>query len=147
MLPPFATAAGFQGRLGRPFRDEDERSRAEAALDDASAIIRAWADGTTWVTDGALDADLPDAIVAITYAVARRVFDNPDAVTQSSIGPYSETIDNASADVYLKKSEKELISRLTRTTGGIGTLATTRGALETPDVCEPDFCDLGLEFE
>lgn len=146
MLPPFASLPDFEARLGRTLAVGEETARAEAALADASAIIRAEA-GVTWASNGALTSDLPDSIVTITLAVARRVFDNPQGLQAEteSLGGHSHTEQwaNASTDVYLKASERAIIAKVTPTASGIGTLSTTRGDLDTRPVLG---CDLyGLD--
>lgn len=110
-LPAFATIDDLGARLpgGIPTGDE---ARAQAALDDASALIRSIA-GKTWTTDGALDDDVPDIILTIAVSAARRSFVNPSGVTQEgeTAGPFNRNVSyaNASSDVYLTKAEKSQV--------------------------------------
>ena len=136
MLPPLASLTDFTDRLGRPLSGVDA-TRAESAIRDASAIVRTEA-GENWVDVNGDLTEVPEAIVAITMAVARRSWENPSGKTTTSegIGQYTEANGwaNASADVYLKASEKAIIRAVTGRSGGVGTLSTTRGHLETPSV-------------
>ncbi len=133
-LPALAELADLAARIPGGIEEDDE-PRAQAALDDASALIRAEA-GDDWVTDGdppALDTDnLPDVAVTVCLAAARRAFVNPDGVTQESLDGYSTSYRNDSADVYLTKAERRLISQAGGRTG-IGVMPTTRTST-APDV-------------
>lgn len=101
-LDDFALRAG-----GVAAADED---RAQAALADASALIRAEA-GTTW-TDDHDDLDgVPDVIVAICVAVALRAWLNPDGARSEQIGNYAVTWADSSTGVYLSAGERRTIRR------------------------------------
>lgn len=130
MLPPLATFDQFDARIPGGIDSEDS-TRAEAALQDASALVRAEA-GQTWVTDGVLDADVPDVIVMVTIAAAKRAFVNPDGTASESIQDYSRTFASTSSDVYLTKAERNAIRREVGRSG-LWTLATTRADVG-PDV-------------
>jgi phage gp36-like protein len=122
-LPALATTDDLDVRTPGGL-DAGDLARASAALDDASAMVRAVA-GKTWTTDGALDDDIPHVVLMVTVAVARRVLANPDGVTQESIDDYSYTVANASSDVYLTRAEKAAV-RSAAGKSGIWTLQTTR---------------------
>lgn len=121
-LPALASLEALAARLPSGIADSDE-TRAQAALDDASALIRAEA-GETWVTDeNELDTDnLPDVVVAVCLAAARRALINPDGVTQESLDGYSTSYSNDSADIYLTKAERRLVG----SAGGLWVQPTTR---------------------
>lgn len=87
-LPPLATPEDLEYRLGREFTDA-ELPRVEAALDDASALVRLEA-GQTWIdpTTG-LVTGLPDAIRTVVLRVAERVIRNPQGFRSESAGDYS----------------------------------------------------------
>lgn len=88
-LPAFASLDDLAARLGiAAFGDIDE-ARAQAALNDASALIRAETSPVTWITEGEVDADLPEVISTTTLQVARRAFNNPDGLSQETIEGYS----------------------------------------------------------
>jgi hypothetical protein len=116
----------------------DDETRALARLDDASAEIRAFT-RRGWVDDSAA-LDLPtgadawkaDVLVKVCCSVAQRALENPGGLTQSSLGSYSESIANASSDVYLTAAERRDLEAVIGK-GGVWALPTTRG------------CDDGIE--
>lgn len=87
MLPAFASIDDLATRMTL----EDE-PRAQAALDDASALIREATDPVTWVTDDALDDDIPDIVHTICLDIAQDRYSNPEGLRQESIGNYSYRI-------------------------------------------------------
>lgn len=134
MLPAFATIDELDDRLPGGVGAAD-LPRALAALADASSKVRA--EGRPWVTtEGVLDlptgvnAWRADIIKRITLAATIRALTNPEGVTQQALGAYSETIANASPDVYLTAQERRDIQRAAGM-GGIGAIAMSRGRLET----------------
>lgn len=120
MLPAFATIADLEARLDETF-SEAEQVRAQAALDDASALIRAEAN-KTWVTEGELDDDLHAVLLAITVAVVRRVLENPNGVKSQSLGDATITYTNASGDVYLTAAERRLVRKAAGLSGVLGSV-------------------------
>lgn len=128
MSTPLASLTDFEVRLGRPL-EGPEAARAEAALSDASEIIRAHAE-TNWS-----EGEVPGAIQVITLAAARRVWDNPDGRTSTTegLGAHNEgaTWANPTTDVYLTASEKATIDKVVGRRSGLGTISITRGPLET----------------
>ena len=110
-LPAFASVEDLEDRLGRALEDAD-LMRAQAALDDASALIRVEAGtGVTWDSIDDVGAAYQGAIVAVTLAVARRVMENPELAQSKSMGDASVTFGDSSNDVFLKASERRLIHR------------------------------------
>lgn len=144
MLPSFVTLEAFAVRIPGGISAADEE-RAEAALVDASALVRAAA-RKTWVTGGALDADLPDVIVTVTAAAARRAMVNPDGVRSEGIGSYSVGFADASSDVYLTKKETALVRQVAGASG-LWTQATTRGDADVPSVHPALVGDLAEETD
>lgn len=136
-LPALASLEQLATRLGGI--DDSDEERAQAALDDASALIRTEA-GEDWVTDDdppELDTDnLPDVIVTVCCAAARRAVTNPDGVTQESLDGYSTSYRNDSADVYLTKAERRLV-RGAAGRGALWTQPTTRGDYDVATVLAP----------
>lgn len=109
-LPALVSLEDFALRLGGI--DASDTERAQAALDDASALIRAEAGTEDWVdAEDALE-EVPDAIVAITVAVAIRAFRNPDGVRSETIGNYSVAYTDSSTAVFLTEGEKRVIRRI-----------------------------------
>lgn len=130
MLPPLASLEDLQARLPETIGDVDE-PRAEAALQDASALVRAEA-GTTWTTNGELDADVPDIIVTVTLAVARRAYLNPEEARQATIGGYSVTY--GPGGTFLTEDEKQLVASIASKQTGLWTIDTTRADNDVPDI-------------
>lgn len=137
-LPALASLEALSDRTPGGIGEDDE-TRAQAALDDASALIRAEA-GDDWVTDDdppELDEDaLPDVVVTVCCAAARRALVNPDGVTQESLDGYSTSYRNDSADVYLTKAERRLV-RSAAGRGGLWAQPTTRGHPDVAEVLAP----------
>lgn len=112
-LPALASLDAFVVRLGQPTAlTNAEEERAQAAIDDASALARAEAK-VDWITeDGELDEDsIPDVVVTIVLRAARRAFVNPDEVESETIDAYQVRY----REVYLTQAERDLI----RGTGGV----------------------------
>ena len=108
-LPAFAELADLEARLGRTFEEDSaDETRAQAALDDASALIRIEA-GVDWDSIEAVDEIYRDAIVAITVAIARRVMENPEGAQSATVGDASISFGEISSDVFLKATERRLI--------------------------------------
>lgn len=125
MLPALATVTDLEARLGLDPESltGGELGRAQAALADASALVRLEG-GQTWVDDaGALTA--PDAIVRVTLGAAHRNYVNPDGVVQESVGPFARRLSDQSTGVYLTKAELDIVRRF-RPTSGLWTLRTQR---------------------
>lgn len=134
--PAFATVDDLEVRMGHLA----DVPRAQAAITDASALIHLISNRTWIGAGGVLASDVPDAVKAICCAAARRVLENPDAISQhtETIANFSEarTYSVASNDVYLTKSEVRRI-RQAAGIGGVSVIGTTRGDLETRPVVDP----------
>lgn len=108
--------------------DEDDLSevdfrRAEAAITDASALVRDEA-RQAWSTPEAT----PEAVRTVVLESARRVFVNPERNRSETAGPFSATRDAVGA--YLTAEEKAIVQRyrrLSRGPAGLWTLPTSRG--------------------
>jgi hypothetical protein len=112
---------------------ETDLARALAALEDASAWIRAEAfsmTGEDWLDDAGALETVPGAVVSVCCSVARRILDNPDGLLQESIAGYSYSRTNATTDIYLTKGELKMLRRAL----GIGSfsVATLEGAYTPP---------------
>lgn len=126
MLESLATLEMFEERIAGGIAEEDT-VRAQAVLDDASALVRAEA-GKSWIgSSGMLEDDIPDVILTIVMKAAKRAFTNPDEVRSESIDNYSTSY----GDVYLTKTEVSLVRGAAGVRGGLWTQSTTRR--------EPDF--------
>lgn len=124
MTTPLADAEALNDRLGGEFGDLDQ-NRLNAALDDASALVRTEA-GLTWLDiNDDLDS-VPDIVVTITLSVARRIYENPRGIVHETTGPFSARFgEQAAQAIYLTDTEKEILNRY-RTTSGVWTMPTTR---------------------
>lgn len=121
-LPPLASLDDLEVRLPDHIEGNDV-ARAEAALIDASALVRTEA-GKTWANDDGDElVDVPDIIVTITVAVARRGFLNPEGYQQETSGDHTVML---SSSIYLLDDEKALIATTTTSTSGLFTISTTR---------------------
>jgi len=136
MLPAFASIDDLEARMGSVV----DAARAQTALEDASAEIRAYT-RRSWATDGELalptgtEAWKADVLVKVCCSIARRVLENPEGFSQESIGSFSHSAANASNDVYLTASERRDLQSVIGT-GGLWTLATTRSVDDMPDVID-----------
>lgn len=127
-LPALATIADLDRVLDRELT-VDEVPRAEALIDYASALVRAYA-GMTW----APPADVPAEIVTVVVTMVERATRNPDGLVQETAGPFSRSFaPDAAQRIYLSKGDKAII-RSVAGLSGLGTVSTTRGPLETPAV-------------
>ena len=131
MLPLLASLEAFEARIPGGISAGDA-ARASAALEDASSLVRDVA-GKTWVTDDVLDDDVPDGIVSVVIAAAKRAFINPDGVRAESIDNFSTTYATSSPDVYLTTTERQRVRQLCGKTG-LWTQPTTRCEIETDTV-------------
>ena len=138
-LPSLAAVEDLAARLpgGIAAADED---RAQAVLDDVSALVRAEAE-TDWVDDqDALDG-VPDVVVTVTLAAARRAWLNPDGKVSETIGSYSyRAADGATTGVYLTEEEKRLVRRA----GGVVAAAVANVELN-PDTTITDYIYVPVE--
>jgi hypothetical protein len=112
MLPSLVDLETLGERLGVTIdADSPDGIRAQAALDDASALIRQAA-SYNWAT---VDGDMltvPDIIVAIACAVAYRAFKNPTGATQASVGDVSVSFSGSPGGaVYLTKNEHAAVRK------------------------------------
>jgi hypothetical protein len=127
MLPALADLADLEVRLGLAegtLADADA-ARAEAALDDASALAREEARRDFLDEDGLPDA--PDAVVRVVLAAALRNYTNPNAEISQTAGPFSRTLKASETGVYLTEAEYAICRRYReKETSGLWVLRTTR---------------------
>ena len=115
-LPSLAPVSALEIRLGLATGGLSgaDRARAQACLDDVSALVRDAA-GTTW-TDafGDLLEEIPGAVVAVVCQAALRGYRNPDGLASESIGSgayaYSYGQD-AQAGIYLTEDEVSAVKK------------------------------------
>jgi hypothetical protein len=134
-MPAFAEVDDLAARLQGGIEDDDT-PRAQAALDDASTLIRAET-GMDW------ESDVPEIVVTVTLWAALRTFSNPEGLSQESLASYSYSKSNPSTDVYLTAKERRLVRREAGVSG-LWAQPTSRGdTLDTPCtdpqvVCAPN---------
>lgn len=144
MLPSLATVEQFEVRIPGGVEVGDY-ARAQAALDDASSLVRTEA-SVTWVNAAGELFEVPDVAVTVAIAAARRAFVNPDMIASESIQDYSTTFSSSSSDIYLTKAERLAIRRITARSG-LWTLATTRTDVgsDTPSVSRDGYAGSSSE--
>jgi hypothetical protein len=130
MLPALASIEDLEARLQGGLAESDQ-ARAQAVLEDASTLVRRVA-GSTWVEDEALVDDVPDVVIVVTLAVAKRAFLNPDGIRQESLGTHSVTYEGANG-VFLTDDERDAIQAAVGAKPGLWTLRTTRGDFDLDD--------------
>jgi hypothetical protein len=121
-LPP--AVGDLEARLGLPLgtlQDED-LARAEAALEDASALALAEVSETRaarWVVEA------PAVVALVVMKAARREFENPRGLTNEALGEHSVGLSDSSG-VYLTGREIAQVRRAaSRRVGGfVGTIRT-----------------------
>lgn len=109
MPPPLASLEQFSNRLGASPEGADV-DRAEAALDDASALIRTEA-GEDWLDAGGALETVPAAVEAVALAVALRAYRNPEGVQQSQVGDVSVTYAAGGGSAFLYPQERRIVRR------------------------------------
>jgi hypothetical protein len=115
-LPALASTSDLSARGV----DVSDAARAQAVLDDASALIRLEA-GVDWVdTDGQLDADVPDVVLTVCCRAAARAMGVDPAAEETQLADFRVRY----RDVYLTKAEKRLV-RKAAGTSSIGSIELT----------------------
>jgi hypothetical protein len=125
-LGPLAEVDELEDRLGRALTTDAERARAEAALDDASALVRG--EGNPgWVA-----GSVPQAVVAVVLTAALRVVRNPEGFVAETIGAYNYRLPEQGAlGIYLSEAEKQIVRRFRTTRGnGLWTQQLSRGDVD-----------------
>lgn len=112
-LPPLGSFDRLVAKLG--YRPEgDERDRAERLLGEASELIRDVA-GKTWASPTGALTGVPVRVANVCVAAAFRAFNNPEALSQRSIGDSSKSYDRTGReggeDVYLTTDEERSVRR------------------------------------
>lgn len=112
-LPSLADLDTFSERLGVSIdAHSPDGVRVQAALDDASAIIRQAA-AYNWASSLTGDLlDVPPVITAITCAVAFRAYKNPTGARQASVGDVAVSFGAVDGSaIYLTKTEYRSVRR------------------------------------
>ena len=129
-MASFATVAEFAARLPGPLL-ADEELRAEAVLEDVSAIVADLVDGDTaqqWSENGA-----PASVVAVVCSASHRAMVNPLQHASVTEGSYTWRADNVSG-VWLTPDEKSTVRRAAGIPGWSSVEKTTEYGFERWDV-------------
>jgi hypothetical protein len=94
-------------------------ARAQAALDDVSALVRDESAGRTWLDDTGAAAP-PPGIKVVTIQAAMRVYNNPDNYTSESVGDYSYQREQGTTSLYLTDDEKLAVQKSMAAAGASG---------------------------
>lgn len=141
--PALATLDYLEARLGYEVTDP---AQAQARLEDASAIVRAYASKTWLDVDGHLIADVPEDIAGVVAGMVERIIRNPDGAVAETAGPFQRQLGPRAAErLYLSAMDKLVIDAAVASPG-LTTISTTRGLVETHTVrdwfwFEPDVFD------
>lgn len=121
MPPP---VAALETRLGLPpgTLQEEELARAEAALEDAATLVLAEVNAATaekW------EAAAPKVVALVALKAARREFENPQGISQETLGEHTVGISESSG-VFLTAREIAQIRRAAsgRSGGFVGSIRT-----------------------
>lgn len=121
-LPDITTTAALAARLGRTLAGAD-LARAAAAIVDVSALARGiarqeWPDAP----DG-----VPDDVVVVVLAGARRLFENPGGFIVEGMGPLTATRAASTVSGSPFTAAEVRILEKAKPRSGLWTLPTTRG--------------------
>lgn len=107
-MTALATIAAIETRLGLEIGSLQgaDLARANAALDDASALVRAEA-GKPWITEEGI-VIAPPEVITIVIKASIREFKNPDGFSTEQLGDYSYRTENTGG-VYLTDEERRII--------------------------------------
>lgn len=102
-----ADVLDLDARVPESIETVDDVARAEAVLDDASALVLDEGD-PEWTAQ-----DIPARARQIVIAVALRAWRNPDALTQSTVGDVSVSYGRSTGKgaVYLTDAEQKAVRR------------------------------------
>lgn len=130
-LPALAPLDALEARLGRGTLVEPQKTQAQAALADASELVRAETN-QSWVADTGL-VTAPAVVITITLQAALRVVRNPDGLISETAGPFSRRLADDEVGAYLTADEIAVLARYrATTTSGLWAQPTTRG-----EGCQP----------
>jgi hypothetical protein len=139
-MTPLASITDLHDRVPGGI-DQEGTARAQAILEDASALIRAEA-GKTW-TDDDPPVAVPPVIKTVCLSAARRAYLNPDGIESIGLDGHTASFTTGSPDVYLTKAETRAVRRAAGKSG-LWTLSTTRAEGDIGDV---PAVDQGLRTE
>jgi hypothetical protein len=127
MTVSLATLDALKARVPGGIEQPDE-ARAQAALDDASALVRQ-AVGTTYLDEDGVTllATVPEIVASITLQCALRGFLNPpDGLRQTNLDGYGESFERGG--IYLTSDERSTLAAvpISGSRKGLTVISTTR---------------------
>lgn len=129
-LPPPVSA--LEARLGLPADtlEAEELARAQAALDDATALALAEVSETK---AAAWELDAPRVVVTVVLKAARREYENPRGLSTESLGEHAVGLTDSSG-AYLTAREIAQIRRAAtgRRGGFVGTVRVRSAYFDAP---------------
>lgn len=138
-LPPLVTVDDLSDWLGETIPADD--ARAGAVLSAASALVRAYTEQEWLSATDPTTVDVPDAVHAVTLAVAGRAWRRSGDVenTTETAGPFSYTqrFGGDGGGLYLTKTEKMMLRAHRVSQSSISVLSTTRGETDIDTVYVP----------
>lgn len=138
--PALASTEDLDRLLDAPLTDA-QKPQAEARLEQASEIVRAYA-GTDWLNAaGTAVEDVPGAIPGVVAAMVERASRNPDGAVSETTGPFARSFGpEAATRLFLTKWEQAVIRHAAGTApSGLQVISTTRGPIDTAPLtaCTP----------
>lgn len=125
-----ANSEQLRVRLGKSAFSAKDGLRADAVLDDVSALARS--EGRPWPDAAAAGAD----VVAVVLAASKRAYNNPNMYVSRAAGVFNHRVhDSAFATGTFTKAELDILARARRKasrSSGLWTQATTRGEYGSP---------------
>lgn len=104
--------------------DTSDASRAQAALEDVSSLIRVETSPEDWVdADGDLES-VPDAVVAICCRVTARLMTHgdTDVLQRESLEEWSATYRDTASDLLITPGERKTLRRVAGVQAGLGSI-------------------------
>lgn len=133
-MASIAALSSLEVRLGIPEGSLSgvDKARAEAALEDASILVREAA-GQAW-TDAAGALPAPETAVTVALRAALREYRNPQGFTTEGLGDYSYQLgEGYQSGAYLTDDERAMIrSAVGATSPGLGSVRTPYGYGDRP---------------
>lgn len=123
-FPPLASVEDLERRLGLEpgSLQGPDLARAQAALEDASALVRAEA-GRDWVDEDGVTVTAPQAAVVVALQAAKRAFLNPRGFQHEQTGPFSYQVPRDQVGLMLTEAERRAV-RAAAGRYGLGTFVT-----------------------
>ena len=124
MLPSLATVADIEAHIGHTIYDPAEQTRAQALLNDASALVRHASGASYMLEDGSALGEIPDIVVMVTCTAALRAWYNPAGIEAAQLGAVSVRYGGA----WLSQAERDMLATLPpNNVGGLSQITLSPG--------------------